>query len=70
VRTPAGGGLGPPVDLTIRSTAYGALTLGITGLAFAVLVCAVCVRLVRRLRGGSSTSPTQPAEGPADWSPL
>ena len=35
----------------MRSTAYGGLALGITGLAFAVLVGAVLVRLVRRLRG-------------------
>ena len=51
VTTPAGGLLGNPVTLTVRSTAYGALALYITGLALAVLVGAVLVRLVRRLRG-------------------
>ncbi|HEY6749653.1 MAG TPA: DUF6049 family protein, partial [Mycobacteriales bacterium] len=39
--TPTGGPLGRDVTLSVRSTAYGGLALGITGLAFAVLVLAV-----------------------------
>lgn len=40
--------LGPPVQLTVRSTAYGRVAVGITGAAFGVLLLAIGVRLVRR----------------------
>jgi hypothetical protein len=65
--TPARGTLGQEIILSVRSTAYGGLALGITGLAFAVLVCAVLVRLVRRLRGGPEAAPVA-AGSPADRS--
>jgi hypothetical protein len=68
VVTPTGGPLGQEVTLSVRSTAYGGLALGITGLAFAVLVLAVLVRLVRRLRArGRPTEPVA-AGGPGDRS--
>jgi uncharacterized protein DUF6049 len=65
--TPAQGTLGQEITLSVRSTAYGGLALGITGLAFAVLVGAVLVRLVRRLRGRSEAAPVA-AGSPADRS--
>lgn len=40
--------LGPPVQLTVRSTAYGRVAVGITSAAFGVLLLAIGVRLVRR----------------------
>ena len=67
--TPAGGALGNEITLSVRSTAYGGLALGITGLAFAVLVGAVLVRLVRRLRARGGGPPV-PAGSPADRSRL
>jgi hypothetical protein len=63
--TPAGGALGNEITLSVRSTAYGGLALGITGFAFAVLVGAVVVRLVRRLRtrgGGPPVAAGSPAD--------
>ena len=65
--SPDGGDLGRAVTLSVRSTAYGGLALGITGLAFAVLVGAVLVRLIRRLRARSEAAPTG-AGSPADRS--
>jgi len=62
--TPQGGRLGNAVMLTVRSTAYGALALGITGVALIVLVAAVGVRLVRGLRAGNGEVP--PPGSPAD----
>jgi hypothetical protein len=41
---------GPPVRLLVRSTAYGAVALGITGGALAVLLVALVFRLLRRAR--------------------
>jgi len=64
--TPDGGALGNETTLSVRSTAYGGLALGITGLAFLVLVAAVVVRLVRRLRARGATSSPAGAGGPAD----
>jgi hypothetical protein len=63
--TPDGGALGKETTLSVRSTAYGGLALGITGLAFLVLVAAVAVRLVRRLRARGGRSPVA-AGSPAD----
>jgi hypothetical protein len=63
--SPGGGPLGDEVTLTVRSTAFGGLALGITGIAFAVLVGAVGVRLVRRLRDRPEPVP---AGSPADRS--
>jgi hypothetical protein len=65
--TPAHGPLGREITLSVRSTAYGGLALGITGLAFAVLVGAVLFRLVRRLRGQPGAAPVG-AGSPADRS--
>jgi hypothetical protein len=62
--TPQGGALGTKVTLTVRSTAYGAVALGITGIALAVLLVAVTVRLVRRLRAGNGE--VLPPGTPAD----
>ena len=63
--TPTGGPLGQEVTLSVRSTAYGGLALGITGLAFAVLVLAVLLRLYRRWRA-RGTRPPIAAGSPAD----
>jgi hypothetical protein len=65
--TPALGPLGQEITLSVRSTAYGGLALGITGLAFAVLVGAVLFRLLRRLRGHPAEAPVA-AGTPADRS--
>jgi hypothetical protein len=65
--TPGQDTLGREIILSVRSTAYGGLALGITGLAFAVLVGAVLVRLVRRLRGPPDAGPVA-AGSPADRS--
>lgn len=48
--TPEGRKYSPQVKLLVKSTAYGAVALGITGGAFAVLLLAAAVRLVRRGR--------------------
>lgn len=65
--TPAGGALGNEITVSVRSTAYGGLALGITGFAFAVLVGAVLFRLFRRLRGRGRAAPVA-AGSPADRS--
>jgi len=65
--TPGGAPLGQEVKLSVHSTAYGGLALGITGLAFAVLVGAVLFRLVRRLRARDAGAPAA-AGSPADRS--
>ncbi|HEX6755938.1 MAG TPA: DUF6049 family protein, partial [Mycobacteriales bacterium] len=65
--TPGRGPLGQEITLSVRSTAYGGLALGVTGLAFAFLVGAVVVRLIRRLRAGDAGAPTG-AGSPADRS--
>ncbi len=51
VRTPAGELLGPPSRLRIRSTAYGTITLWLTGSAGILLVVLAARRVVRRIRG-------------------
>lgn len=65
--SPGGGPLGHEVTLSVRSTAYGGLALGITGLAFAVLVLAVLFRMFRRLRTRAAGPPVA-AGSPADRS--
>jgi hypothetical protein len=69
VRTPSGRPLGPPSRLLVRSTAYGTITLWLTGSAGVLLVVLAAVRVVRRIRGepGSrrSTGPTR-TPPPAD----
>ena len=49
--TPADGELGAPVALLIHSTALGTIGVVITAIAAGVLVLALVVRIVRRLRG-------------------
>lgn len=63
--TPDGLSLGREVTLSVRSTAYGGLALGITGLAFAVLVVAVLLRLYRRFRARGAQPPVA-AGSPGD----
>lgn len=50
--TPAGGTLGEPVRLTVRSTVYGGIALAITIGAGALLLLLFGLRLIRRLRSG------------------
>lgn len=59
VRTPAGGLLGPPSRLQVRSTAYGTITLWLTGTAGVLLVVLAARRILRRVRGEPA-----PAAGP------
>jgi hypothetical protein len=59
--TPAGGTLGDPVRLTVRSTVYGGIALVITIGAGALLLLLFALRLIRRFRsGGGPRDPTQP----------
>jgi len=51
VRTPAGRALGPPSRLQVRSTAYGTITVWLTGCAGILLVVLAARRVVRRIRG-------------------
>ncbi|WP_237703175.1 MULTISPECIES: DUF6049 family protein [Protofrankia] len=65
--TPAGKPLSaaPPVRILVKSTVFGVIAVAITGGALAVLVFAVLVRLVRRLRtlrGRTSTGASARAE--------
>jgi Family of unknown function (DUF6049) len=46
--TPKGRAYGQPVQLFVRSTVYGTITLVITGAATAALLVAVAIRLIRR----------------------
>ncbi len=48
--TPSGQKYGAPVQLYVRSTVYGTITLVITGAAAAALLVAVGIRLIRRAR--------------------
>jgi Family of unknown function (DUF6049) len=68
VTSPAGGALGgpDPVPLTVRSTAYGSLALGITIAALGVLIAALIVRMIRRIRHGAPDP--EPAGSPAERS--
>jgi len=49
----SGDPFGEPVDLAVRSTQYGRVALGVTGVAAAVLVVAAGVRITRRAMGRS-----------------
>ncbi len=64
---------GPPVQLSVESTAYGALTVIIIIVAGGVLVLMVALRIVQRLRGKPDTTPGLPSHedragqtGPSD----
>lgn len=64
--TPAGGTLGDPVRLTVRSTVYGGIALIITAAAAGLLVLLIGRRVLRRLRHGkevpATPAPVEPAE--------
>ncbi len=56
--------LGIGTTLSVRSTAYGAVALVVTGVAFGLLLVASATRLLRRRRGGPPPTPA-PAPEPA-----
>ena len=65
VRSPAGALLGPPSRLQVRSTAYGTITVWLTGCAGVLLVVLAARRVVRRIRGEPSRRDrVGPAAGP------
>jgi hypothetical protein len=57
--TPDGAALGSSVPLSIHSTALGAIGVIITAVAVGVLVLALAIRVVRRIRG-RKTLPAEP----------
>jgi hypothetical protein len=61
--TPDGDPLNRPIALTVQSTAYGTVALGITGAAFALLLLLLIRRIVQRIRA------EQQAPVPAAGSP-
>jgi hypothetical protein len=66
VRTAAGRQLGPPSRLQVRSTAYGTITVWLTGCAGVLLVVLAARRVVRRIRGEPSRRDrVGPSAGPA-----
>lgn len=64
--TPAGGTLGEPVRLTVRSTVYGGVALGITIGAGALLALLFARRVVRRIRHGRPVPPVAEVREPAE----
>ena len=65
VHSPAGRALGPPSRLQVRSTAYGTITVWLTGSAGVLLIVLAAHRVVRRIRGEASPRDrTHPAVGP------
>ena len=64
---------GGETALVVRSTHYGRVALGLTGLSAGVLLVAVGVRLVRRARRHDPTDPADPidpvAAGPTATGP-
>jgi hypothetical protein len=65
VYSPAGRALGPPSRLQVRSTAYGTITVWLTGSAGVLLIILAAHRVVRRIRGEASPRDrTHPAVGP------
>jgi hypothetical protein len=63
--TPDGRPLNPAVTLTVQSTAYGVVALGITGAAFGLLLLLLARRVVRRIRSAPG-APVLPAGSPAE----
>jgi hypothetical protein len=53
---------GRTVELAVRSTQYGRVALGVTGVAAAVLLVAAAVRITRRLRRPPPPAPAEPRE--------
>jgi hypothetical protein len=68
VRTPAGGALGPPSRLRVRSTAYGTITGWLTAIAGGLLVLLAGRRIWRRVRGEQQrpTARVDPTPPPTD----
>ena len=65
VHSPAGRALGPPSRLQVSSTAYGTITVWLTGSAAVLLVVLAAHRVVRRVRGEPSPRDrTGPSVGP------
>ena len=60
---------GDPEELLVHSTRYGTAALGVTGLGAAVLLVAAGVRVVRKARGRSSSTPPPAADPPAQGAP-
>ncbi len=66
VRSPAGELLGPPSRLRVRSTAYGTITVWLTGSAGVLLVVLAVRRVLRRVRGEPAHRPiTDPSPDPS-----
>jgi hypothetical protein len=63
--TLAGSPLGVPSRLLLRSTAYGTITLWLTGTAGLLLVILAVRRIARRLRGAASTRQTETSPTPS-----
>jgi hypothetical protein len=57
LQTPSGDALGRSVPLRVHSTALGAVALWITGSALVILVVAILMRIIRRLRSGPRRRP-------------
>jgi hypothetical protein len=57
VRSPGGLLLGPPSRLRVRSTAYGTITVWLTGSAGILLVVLAVRRILRRVRGEPAVPP-------------
>jgi hypothetical protein len=63
--TPEDRAVSQPVEIRVRTTAYGPLALAVTGAAFGLLVLIVIVRLLlRRRRGKPPAAPETPAPRP------
>ena len=70
VHSPAGRALGPPSRLQVRSTAYGTITVWLTGSAAVLLVVLAAHRVVRRVRGEPNPRDrTGPSVGPTPETP-
>ena len=62
--TPDGGRIGEPLVITVNSSAYGSVALIITFAAFGVLVLALLIRLIRRIKRGPAPKEARRAVDP------